>query len=108
MFNYFIFVEPLKQDSYGQEKLPIGISDYKLLVSEDYYYVDKTDFIRQVIEEGSLITLFPVRAVSVRRSIFPHYAISSRKQKVTYIVRSLKGKASNSGKISINTRDNIP
>lgn len=42
-----------------RKKLPIGISDYKLLVSEDYYYVDKTDFIRQVIEEGSLITLFP-------------------------------------------------
>ena len=42
-----------------RKKLPIGISDYKLLVSEDYYYVDKTDFIRQVIEEGSLITLLP-------------------------------------------------
>ena len=42
-----------------RKKLPIGISDYKLLVSEDYYYVDKTDFIRQVVEEGSLITLLP-------------------------------------------------
>ena len=30
-----------------RKKLPIGISDYKLLVSEDYYYVDKTDFVRQ-------------------------------------------------------------
>ena len=42
-----------------RKKLPIGISDYKLLVSEDYYYVDKPDFIRQVVEEGSLITLLP-------------------------------------------------
>ena len=42
-----------------RKKLPIGISDYKLLVSEDYYYVDKTDFIRQVVEEGSLIILLP-------------------------------------------------
>ena len=42
-----------------RKKLPIGISDYKLLVSEDYYYVDKTDFISQVVEEGSLITLLP-------------------------------------------------
>lgn len=42
-----------------RKKLPIGISDYKLLVSEDYYYVDKTDFIRQIVEEGSLITLLP-------------------------------------------------
>lgn len=42
-----------------KKKLPIGISDYKLVIEEDYYYVDKTDFIRQIIEEGSLITLLP-------------------------------------------------
>ena len=42
-----------------QKMLPIGISDYKKLIEEDYYYVDKTDFIRQIIEEGSLITLLP-------------------------------------------------
>lgn len=42
-----------------RKKLPIGISDYRKLIEEDYYYVDKTDFIRQVIEEGSLITLLP-------------------------------------------------
>ena len=40
-----------------RKKLPIGISDYKLLISEEYYYVDKTDFIRQIVEDGSLITL---------------------------------------------------
>ncbi|MEG0455365.1 MAG: AAA family ATPase, partial [Bacteroides sp.] len=42
-----------------RKKLPIGISDYKEIISEDYYYVDKTDFIRQVIVEGSKITLLP-------------------------------------------------
>ena len=42
-----------------RKKLPIGISDYKELIDEDYYYVDKTDFIRQIIEEGSKITLLP-------------------------------------------------
>ena len=42
-----------------RKKLPIGISDYKLMISEDYYYVDKTDFIRQIVEDGSLITLLP-------------------------------------------------
>ncbi|WP_455637520.1 AAA family ATPase [Parabacteroides sp.] len=42
-----------------RKKLPIGVSDYKMLISEDYYYVDKTDFIRQIMEEGSLITLLP-------------------------------------------------
>ena len=38
-------------------RLPIGISDYKKMIDEGYYYVDKTDFIRQIIEEGALITL---------------------------------------------------
>ncbi|WP_298550325.1 AAA family ATPase [uncultured Parabacteroides sp.] len=42
-----------------RKKLPIGISDYKMLIEEDYYYVDKTDFIRQIVEEGSFITLLP-------------------------------------------------
>ena len=40
-------------------QLPIGISDYKKLIEENYYFVDKTDFIRQVVEEGSIITLLP-------------------------------------------------
>lgn len=42
-----------------KKKLPIGISDYKMLIKDDYYYVDKTDFIRQIVEDGSLITLLP-------------------------------------------------
>lgn len=42
-----------------RKRLPIGISDYKKLIEEDYYYVDKTDFIRRIVEEGSIITLLP-------------------------------------------------
>ena len=35
-------------------RLPIGISDYKKMIDEGYYYVDKTDFIRQILlrEDG--------------------------------------------------------
>lgn len=42
-----------------RRKLPIGISDYKKLITDNYYYVDKTDFVREVVEDGSLITLLP-------------------------------------------------
>lgn len=42
----------------NRKKLSIGVSDYKMMMEEDYY-VDKTDFVRQIIEEGSLITLLP-------------------------------------------------
>ena len=43
----------------GRKRIAIGISDYKELVENDFYYVDKTDFIRQMVEEGSKITLLP-------------------------------------------------
>lgn len=39
--------------------IPIGISDYKMLIENNYYFVDKTDFIRPIIEEGVLITMLP-------------------------------------------------
>ena len=40
-------------------RIPIGISDYKELIDEGFYYVDKTDFIRELLENGSKITLLP-------------------------------------------------
>lgn len=39
--------------------LPIGISDFKQLIESNSYFIDKTDFIRAVIEEGSVITMLP-------------------------------------------------
>lgn len=42
-----------------QKRLPIGISDYKQLIEDDYYFVDKTNLIRQIIEEGSKIIMLP-------------------------------------------------
>lgn len=36
-----------------RRKLPIGIQTFTKMREEDYYYVDKTGFIRQLIEEGN-------------------------------------------------------
>lgn len=43
----------------NRKQLPIGISDYKMLIEGDYYFVDKTDMIRQIVEESSIITMLP-------------------------------------------------
>ena len=43
----------------NKKMIPIGVSDYKKLIENKYYFVDKTDFIRQIIEEGVLITMLP-------------------------------------------------
>ena len=41
------------------KRLPIGISDFKQLIESDSYFIDKSDFVRAIIEEGSVITMLP-------------------------------------------------
>ena len=40
-------------------KLPIGISDFKGMVTGNYYYVDKTLLIKEIIDRGDKILLIP-------------------------------------------------
>lgn len=42
-----------------RKKLPIGISDFRMLREEDRYYVDKTGFIREVMDAPAQALLFP-------------------------------------------------
>lgn len=42
-----------------QQKLPIGISDFKVLREKDRYFVDKTMFIKEVWDNAGEIILFP-------------------------------------------------
>lgn len=39
-------------------KMPVGISDYRELIQEGYYFVDKTSFIAQLIDNHAKVTLF--------------------------------------------------
>ena len=40
------------------KKIPIGISDFKVLIENGYYYFDKTKFIPNIIEEFGKSLLF--------------------------------------------------
>ena len=40
------------------KRLAIGLSDFKHLIEEDFYYFDKTKFIEEVIKDGSQVKLF--------------------------------------------------
>ena len=40
------------------KKLPIGLSDFKKLIEGNYYYFDKTNFIDEIIKDGSEVKLF--------------------------------------------------
>jgi hypothetical protein len=41
------------------KKLPIGLSDFKELIQEEYYYIDKTNLISEVIDNSAKIVLLP-------------------------------------------------
>ena len=41
-----------------QKRLPIGIENFEDMINEDYYYIDKTGLIKQLIEEKGLVNLF--------------------------------------------------
>jgi len=47
-----------KEIQMAQLKLPIGIENFKKIRTEGYYYVDKTDVIRQILDDGCFVTLF--------------------------------------------------
>ncbi len=42
-----------------KRKLPIGVSDFKKMIEKDYYYVDKTLLIKEIIDSGDTIILLP-------------------------------------------------
>ena len=40
------------------KRIPIGLSDFKHLIEENFYYFDKTKFIDEVIKDGAQVKLF--------------------------------------------------
>ena len=40
------------------KRIPIGLSDFKELIEENYYYFDKTKFIDEIIKDGAKVKLF--------------------------------------------------
>lgn len=41
-----------------KKKLPIGSTDFKKLMKEDYYYIDKTKLIEDILKDGAEVKLF--------------------------------------------------
>ncbi len=40
------------------QKIGIGYEDYKRMIDDDCYYIDKTSIIRNIVEMGGMVTLF--------------------------------------------------
>ncbi|BBM51651.1 hypothetical protein JMUB3935_0626 [Leptotrichia trevisanii] len=41
-----------------KKRLPIGMSDFKRIIEENYYYVDKTGLISSILKDGANVNLF--------------------------------------------------
>ncbi|MFD3156636.1 AAA family ATPase [Haloimpatiens sp. FM7330] len=42
-----------------KKKIPIGVSDFKKVIEDNYYFVDKSLFIKEIVEDGSEVILLP-------------------------------------------------
>ena len=41
-----------------KKKLPIGIENFEKLMTEDFYYVDKTNLIKELLDHWAEVNLF--------------------------------------------------
>ncbi len=39
--------------------MPIGVADFKEMIEDNYFYVDKTLFIKEILDKGDKILLIP-------------------------------------------------
>ena len=44
----------------GEEKkrLPVGLENFEQIINDNYYYVDKTGLISELIRNGGMVNLF--------------------------------------------------
>ena len=40
------------------KKIPIGVDNFKKLIIDDYFYIDKTKFIEDIFNDGAEVKLF--------------------------------------------------
>ncbi len=64
--------ETIEQSIYGKENT-YGLTDYLRIVTEDYYYVDKTRYIEDL--EKTAAFLFLIRPRRFGKSFVPEYAL---------------------------------
>lgn len=48
----------MRKDSRERKPLPIGVDDFEKLITKEYYYVDKTLIIKELLDFKGEVTLF--------------------------------------------------
>lgn len=73
------------------KKLPIGLSDFKRIIDDDYYYVDKSLFIKDIIDNGSnvMLLLRPRRFGKTLNLSMLKYFFEKTHEDTSYLFRNL-------------------
>ena len=40
------------------KKIPIGVDNFKKIITDNYFYIDKTKFIEEIFNDGAEVKLF--------------------------------------------------
>lgn len=43
------------------KRIPIAVENFKEIIEENYYYIDKTKFIEEILNDGTKVKLFVVQ-----------------------------------------------
>jgi len=75
----------------GLKKPPVGISDYKKLIDNNCYYVDKTMLIKEVMESGEVILITrPRRFGKTLNQSMMRYFFEKREEDTSYLFKDKK------------------
>ena len=72
------------------KRLAIGIDDFKKIIKEDCYYIDKTKFIEDILEDGSGVKLInrPRRfGKTLNMTTLKYFLISSKISSIIFILK---------------------
>lgn len=68
-----------------KKRLPVGLENFEPIINDDYYYVDKTGLISELIRNGGMVNLFtrPRRfGKTLNMSMLEHFFSIERDQSI--------------------------
>ena len=68
-----------------RKRLPVGVENFELIIHDNYYYVDKTDLISELLRNGGMVNLFtrPRRfGKTLNMSMLEHFFSIERDQSI--------------------------
>ena len=71
------------------KRLPIGVEDFKELIDHQYYYIDKTMFIQDVLKEKVVLYTRPRRFGKTLNMSMLYYFFSIKQKENAYLFNGL-------------------